>query len=313
MLAIHISRDTIKYAQLVNFKGTPFIESLGKVDLEDMLQFPDTSNAEITRSLSEKIVNIRNSAEFPDNATHIVIDSSWFPSLIHQVENELTDTDRDKYLTWRFTEMLDSTADHYKFTHQPLGSEDGATTTYLSIAIPNTFNTWVERITKASELAVQSVLTDVQALGDLLAATGNLDGEGNLQVVLENRSSGLKCSLYKDQDLAASFHADIDDTLALTPTVVRGEQALIKRVMRSIERALRGEQNPDTVLSKLFYFTSNGRENMVANLVSYPESCQELDLIGSFNFREPEFPNIDEYAVVVGALSQELETESSED
>ncbi|MCF7904931.1 MAG: hypothetical protein K9M49_07220, partial [Candidatus Marinimicrobia bacterium] len=259
MLAIHIARDTIKYAQLVNFKGAPFIESLGKVDLEDILQFPDTSNAEITRSLSEKIVSIRNSAEFPDNATHLVIDSSWFPTLVHAVEDELSEADRDKYLEWRFTEMLDSTADHYKFTHQPLGTGNGTTTSYLSVAIPNTFNTWVERITRASELAVQNVIMDIQALGELLAATGKLDSEGNLQVLLENHVHGITCTVFSDKDFMASFQADLDDSLTVTPTVVKGEHALIKRIVKALERALRGEQNPDTALSKIYYFTSNGR------------------------------------------------------
>jgi len=69
MLAIHISKDTIKYAQLVNFKGTPFIESLGKVDLGDILKVSDTSSAEISHILAEKITAIRKSAEFPDNST----------------------------------------------------------------------------------------------------------------------------------------------------------------------------------------------------------------------------------------------------
>ena len=74
MLAIHISRSTIKFAQLVNFKGTPFIESLGKVSLSEELHNPDMTNTQAIMSLAEQISSIRNSAEFPDTTTHLVID-----------------------------------------------------------------------------------------------------------------------------------------------------------------------------------------------------------------------------------------------
>ena len=79
----------LKFAQLVNFKGTPFIESLGKVSIEE-LQSPDMSSTQVIMSLAEHIATIRNSAEFPDTATHLVIDSDWFPMGIHPVDSSMS-------------------------------------------------------------------------------------------------------------------------------------------------------------------------------------------------------------------------------
>ncbi len=125
MLAIHISHDTLKYAQLVNFKGTPFIESLGKVSIKGGLRIPDTTNTEVIRSLAEQISSIRNSAEFPDSSTHIVIDSDWFPLLVHQVDEVLKGADQDKYLKWRVTEMLENATSQYSILHQELNRSAG--------------------------------------------------------------------------------------------------------------------------------------------------------------------------------------------
>ena len=59
MLAIHISRHNLKFAQLVNFKGTPFIESLGKVSLNNDINSSDMTNSQVIMSLAEQISKIR--------------------------------------------------------------------------------------------------------------------------------------------------------------------------------------------------------------------------------------------------------------
>lgn len=312
MLAIHISKDAIKYAQLVNFKGTPFVESLGKMDLDGLLTFADTGNAEITRTLAEKIAEIRNSAEFPDNSTHLIIDSTWFPTLIHDLDEDLGSLDREKYLNWRLREMLDTGSDNFRFIHQELARSNGKQN-FLSLGIPNSFDTWVDKISRPSELEVKQVIMDVQSIGDLLSTTHLLDGQGNLQVVLENKSEGIACWLFKDTEFTGFFHANLDLENKLSPGLMRGDQENIKRVIRAIERALGGVQNPDTALNHIFYFSSSGSTNTLANLQNYPDSCQPLKLVERFNFRDPEYPNIDEYAVVVGALCEEIRTGLGED
>jgi len=313
MLAIHISKDTLRYAQLVNFKGTPFIESLGKMDLGDLLQVPDTSNAEVTRALAEKIAEIRDSAEFPDNSTHLVIDSSWFPTLIHNVDEELTASDREKFLDWRFRELLDTSSENYRIVHQALTSQGAVDQKFLSIGIPNSFSSWVDKISRPSELDVQNVILDIQSLGDLLSTTHLLEGDDNLQVILDNRSEGFTCWLFKSSDYVGHLHAVMDLEGKLSVDLMRGDPDLVKRVARAVELALNGDQNPDTALAHIFYFSSTGSASTLTNLQNYPESCQPLKLVERINFRDPEFPNIDEYAVVVGALSDEIRTGLSED
>ena len=313
MLAIHISRDTLKYAQMVNFKGTPFIESLGKIDLEGLLTVPDTTNAEVTRALAEKIAAIRSSAEFPDNSTHFVIDSCWFPALVHEVDGELEEGDQEKYLDWRVREMLDAGAENYRFVHQALASKDAFGHNFFSLAIPNTLHTWIERISRPSELEVQNVSIDAQALGELLSITNLLDPEGGLQVVLENKQDRVDCWVFQNLDFAAYYQAVIGAENRLTVGLVRGDNDLVSRVANAVGRALNGEQNPDTALTTLYYFNSSGGVGRLTNLGNYPDSCKPLNLVEKFNFREPEHPNIDEYAVVVGALSNEIGAGTRED
>lgn len=313
MLAIHISHDTLKYAQLVNFKGTPFIESLGKVPLKGGLLVQDTSNTDVIRMLGEALKVIRNDADFPDNSAHIVMESDWFPFMVHHVDGVLQGADLDKYLAWRVTEMLESAASQYSTTHQALrrDSEDGVE--YLSISTPGIFNSWIEKISAPSELKIQNVILEIQALGDLLSASGQLDQEGGLQVVLDNQDGRIVCHVYQNKEFLAVFQGTINWDYKISIDYCRGDAKLVGQVSNAIERAIKGKQNPDNVLTNLFYITSSGDASLLNNLPNYTPTCTALNLVEHFNFRNPEFENIDEYAVVLGALSTEIQERFRED
>ncbi|MCF7824407.1 MAG: hypothetical protein K9N35_09590 [Candidatus Marinimicrobia bacterium] len=313
MLAIHISREVLKYAQLVNFKGMPFIESLGKVSIKDDLQITDATNSEIIRNLAEQIALIRNSAEFPDNSTHVIIDSDWFPLLVHKVDKALSAGDTEKYLGWRFSEMLENAMSQYRLVHQALNTNSEVAQTYLSIAIPQSFDSWIEKVFLPAELQIKNVITDIQAVGDLLAEIHYLDPEGGIQVVLDNRDKTINCVIFKDHEYLSHFSAALNWDYKLTLDYVRGDRDLVNGVRVAIERALKGKQDPDNVLTNLYYFTSTGDRSMLNHLTQYENSCKPLNLIDRFNFREPDFENIDEYAVVLGALSTEIRNGFSED
>jgi len=313
MLAIHITHDSLKFAQLVNFKGTPFIESLGKVSMKEGLQIPDMSNAEVIVSLADQILKIRNSAEFPDNSTHIVIDSNWFPIGIHQVDGVLTGADLNKFLKWRMDEMLESATSQFSLVHQKLRQSTENGVEYLTIGIPASFETWIQKIFAPSELEVKNVITEIQAIGDILAASGQLDTEGGIQVVLDNRGNNISCHLYQDQEFLGMFHAALNWDYQVTIDHSRGDFQLIKQVKEAIEKAIKGKHDPENVITNLYYYTSAGDETVLNNLQKYPDSCQTLNLAKHFNFRDPEFENIDEYAVVLGALSMEIRERFNED
>lgn len=313
MLAIHISRRSIKFAQLVNFKGTPFIESLGKVSLDQELQNPDMTNTQVVMSLAEKISTIRNSAEFPDNSTHLVVDSDWFPMGIHPVDGALTGGDLSKYLSWYMKEMLEGSESLYSTIHQELNRSSGKATQYLSLAIPHTFDKWLERIMAPSELELKKVITEMEAIGNMLTATKLLDFEGGIQVVLENRENTLNCHMFQNQEFSGMFHGSLNWDFKITLDHVRGDARLINLVKESIERALKGKRDPDNVITNLFYFSSTGDPSLLNNLEQYEVTCQALNLANHFNFRDPDTNNIDEYAVVLGALNVEIQERFSED
>jgi hypothetical protein len=313
MLAIHISHDTLRYAQLVNFKGSPFIESLGKIQLKEGLLSKDSSSGEVIRTLADHVSAIRNSADFPDNGTHLVVDSDWFPSLVHHVDGVLQGADLTKYLKWRMGEMLESSSSQYRTTHQELRRDHELGIQYLSICLPVTFDEWVERIVAPSELKAQKVILDIQALGDMLAASGHMDEEGGIQVILENQDARIRCHIFQDQEFIALFHASVNWDYKLTVDHARGSTELINPVVEAIEKAIKGKHNPDNEITSLFYFTSSGDPALLNNLSKYKPTCQPLDLVHHFNFRDPDFENIDEYAVVLGALSTEIQERFSED
>jgi len=313
MLAIHISRRLIKYAQLVNFKGTPFIESLGKVNIEADLQSPDMSNTQVVMSLAEHIAKIRNSAEFPDMATHLVLDSDWFPLGIHPVDTALSGTDLKKYLNWYTREMLERAESLYTMVHQELSRSSGKSAQYLSIAIPQYFDKWLERIITPSELELKKVITDMEAIGNVLTATRLLDFEGGIQVVLENRENTVNCHMFQNQEFSGLFHGSLNWDFKITLDHVRGDSKLIHLVKEAIERAIKGKRDPDNVMTNLFYFSSTGDPSLLSNLENYPDSCKPLRLADHFNFRDPDTENIDEYAVVLGALNVEIQERFSED
>ncbi|MCF7825237.1 MAG: hypothetical protein K9M55_08750 [Candidatus Marinimicrobia bacterium] len=312
MLAIHISRDTIKFAQLVNFKGTPFIESLGKVSLNDQLVSPDMTNSQVIMSLAEQISKIRNSAEFPDNSTHLVIDSDWFPMGIHPVDVALAGNDLNKYLKWYMKEMLDSSLSQYVTIHQELNRSSAKAVQYLSMAIPQSFDSWLERIISPSELELKKVITDMEAIGNVLTATKLLDFEGGIQVVLENRENTINCHMFQNHEFSGLFHGSLNWDYRITLDHVRGDAKLINLVKEAIERAVKGKRDPDNVITNLFYFSSSGDPSLMSNLENYEVSCQKLHLDNYFNFRDPDTENIDEYAVVLGALNVEIQERFSE-
>ncbi len=313
MLAIHISRDTIKFAQLVNFKGTPFIESLGKVSLDEKLNSSDMTNTQVIMSLAEQISNIRNSAEFPDSSTHLVIDSDWFPVGIHPVDSALAGNDLSKYLKWYSKEMLESSLSKYTMIHQEINRSSAKSAQYLSLAMPEAFDSWVERIIAPSELELKNVITDMEAMGNVLTATKLLDFEGGIQVVLENRENTVNCHMFQNHDLSGVFHGSLNWDYKITLDHVRGDAKLINLAKEAIERAIKGKRDPENVITNLFYFSSTGDPSMMSNLDQYELSCQPLNLGNHFNFREPDSQNIDEFAVVLGALNVEIQERFSED
>lgn len=313
MLAIHISHDTLKYAQLVNFKGTPFIESLGKVSIKEGLQIPDTTNAEVIRSLAEQISAIRNLAEFPDSNTHVVIDSDWFPLMLHQVDDVLSEIDLDKYLTWRITEMLENAVTQYTHVHQKLNHAPDNKVNYLSLGVPQSFDSWIEKVFSPSELEVKEVTMDIQAIGDMLSVSGHLDPEGGIQVLLENRKDTIYCHIFQDLEFKGLFHAALNWDYKITLDYTRGDLKFINQIKKAIEKAIKGKRDPENVITNLFYFNSSGDAAVLKNLDQYPNSCQTLDLVNRFNFRDPDYGNIDEYAIVLGALSVEIQEQFSED
>ena len=312
MLAIHISRKMLKFAQLVNFKGTPFIESLGNVSIEE-LQSPDMSSTQVIMSLAEHIATIRNSAEFPDTATHLVIDSDWFPMGIHPVDSSMSGNDLSKYLKWYMKEMLDSSESQYAVIHQELNRSSAKTTQYVSLAIPQNFDNWLDRIIGPSELELKNVITEMEAIGNVLTATKHLDFEGGIQVVMENRENTLNCLMFQNQEFSGLFHGSLNWDYKITLDHVRGDATLINLVKDALERAIKGKRDPDNVMTNLFYFSSTGDPSLLNNLTKYEESCKPLNLVECFNFREPETENIDEYAVVLGALNVEIQERFSED
>lgn len=313
MLAIHISRKMLKFAQLVNFKGTPFIESLGKVSIEEDLQSPDMSNTQVIMSLAKHIATIRNSAEFPDTATHLVIDSDWFPMGVHPVDAMLSWKDLSKYLQWYMKEMLERSESQYSVIHQELSRSSAKSAQYLSLAIPQNFDVWLDRIIGPSELELKNVITEMEALGNVLAASNLMDIEGGIQVILENRENTLNCHMYQNQEFSGLFHGSLNWDYKITLDHVRGDSNLINLVKDAIERAIKGKRDPDNVITNLFYFSSTGDPSLLINLENYPESCKPLSLRDHFNFREPDTDNIDEYAVVLGALNVEIQERFSED
>ncbi len=313
MLAIHISRNTIKFAQLVNFKGTPFIESLGKISMAEELQNPDMTNTQVIMSLAEQISSIRNSAEFPDTATHLVIDSDWFPFGIHPVDGALSGNDLTKYLNWYMKEMLEGSASQYSMVHQELNRSSAKAAQYVSMAIPQSFDSWVERVIGPSELELKKVITEMEAVGNVLTATKLLDFEGGIQVVLENRENTVNCHMFQNQEFSGLFHGSLNWDYKITLDHVRGDSNLIQLVKEAIERAIKGKRDPDNVITNLFYFSSTGDPSLLSNLTNYEVSCQPLNLGNHFNFRDPDTENIDEYAVVLGALNVEIQERFSED
>lgn len=312
MLAIHISHDVVKYAQLVNFKGTPFIESLGKVCLKDGMQLSDMSKAEVISALSEQITIIRNSAEFPDNSTHIVIDSDWFPMGVHRVDEVLAGNDLEKYLKWYMKEMLEGSLSEYSLVHQALNRDPERGIEYLSMGIPQSFDSWITKVFGPSELEVKNVISEIQAIGDVLAASRQLDAEGGIQVVLENRENSISCHLYQNKEFAGLFQGALNWDFKITLDHIRGDYNLIMQVKEAIEKAIKGKRDPENVITNLYYFSSTGDPTVLNNLKIYDNSCQTLNLGDHFNFRDPDFENIDEYAVVLGALNIEIQERFSE-
>ncbi len=312
MLAIHISHDTLKYAQLVNFKGTPFIESLGKVSLKEGLHIPDMSNTEVVMALADKIATIRNSAEFPDNTTHVVVDSDWFPAGVHQVDGVLSGGDLDKYLKWYMREMLEGAISKYSLVHQELNRSEDNVVEYLSMAIPDELDDWLKKIFAPSELELKNVITEIQAIGNVLSASKLMDSDGGIQMILENRDGIIHCHLYQNQEFIGLFQGSLNWDFKITLDHIRGNHKLIGQIKDALEKAVKGKADPDNVVTNIFYYTSSGDSTLLNNLKRYENSCQPLNLVDHFNFRDPEFDNVDEYAVVLGALNAEIQERFNE-
>ncbi len=303
MLAIYLTDECVSYAQLVNYQGEPFVESTGSIELKEGMHPSVADDPEIRKYLADTIAKIRNSTEFPDNSAHIITDSSWFPLIFHRVDEVLTQKDLEKFLQWRASEMLDKAGTQFDLIHQPV--ERGADyNLYLTMARPHGFIPWIEKILAPSDLTIDRVLLDIEAIGDLLSFTGEIPTPERI-VVVENRKHMLRCRVYQGQDIQAVFDIAVSWDYHMLLERVRGDSKLVESITEFLRRALQDPTATNPKVAKLFLFTTDGERSIEENLLKN-KYITALDLKRYFKFRDPENVSPDSLAVPLGVLGAEI-------
>jgi len=306
MLAIYLTDDQIGYAQLVNYQGKPFIESSGCVDLKQGISPSDAGNPELRGHLGETIASIRNNTEFPDSKTYVIIDSSWFPLQFHAVDTVLTDKDLIRYLGWRSQEMLDQAVEQFDLIHQPLAAPIlGGMRQYMSLARPQGIPAWIDRILEASELEVERIVLDLEAVGALLGYMGKLQQDQQV-LVLENRKDMLRARVYAHQDIQMVFDLGLSWDYHVLPERVRGDRAYVDRVVHSLRNVFRDPGAELEDIGKVLVYTSDGDPGMISNLLQHP-AVDLLDPTDHFQFRDPELKSAQPYVIPLGILALEIQ------
>ena len=305
MLAIYLTDESLLYAQLVNYQGEPFIETTGQVSLREGIHPSDAGNPELRQYLSGVISQIRNAAEFPDTNAQIIVDSTWFPLVFHEVDSILTPRDLDKYLSWRGQEMLDKAMGQYDLIHQPLGvDEEGSGIPFLTIARAHGLTEWIHKIVAPSELKIDRIMLDLEAGGEVLNMAGELDGDRPV-ILLENRRDQFRCRVYRNREIAGVFDITASWDYRLVAERVRGDRKLLMRLIKFLTRSLKEPDHEHPAPGKILTFQAGGDKAILKNLLKN-EYVNSLDVKHCFKFRDTELEAPETYAIPLGTLAQEI-------
>lgn len=312
MIVAQFTDGLVRYAQLVDYQGLPYIEALGNFTTQIDMSPSRWMRTNIRYEITDMVESIKSKVDFPDRQAVAVVESKWFPHLFQKVDSELPIEDREKFLDWQFQESYDFTPEAAHVVHQRLAGRVTSThLNYFSIAIPEEFRQAFTIGFDKAGLALSRIELDTFSAVDMLAYAGHMR---HLDRILLIGCEGLQyhMSLIEKGEIVAIADFTIGHNSEIGVDVLRGDWTDIDRIIIFLQTLLKGNPRRTSPVDHTYIYGRPLELDRWERLLKGPE-ISLFSPTQAFHLREPKVRNSSQYTELLGTVSNLIRKRFNED
>ncbi len=303
MIGAQFSDGLVRYAQLVDYQGLPYIEALGNFKTQVDFNPNRWLRTNIRYEITEMVETIKNKIDFPDRQAIAVVETNLFPHRYQKIDFELPSEDRLKLLNWQFQEAFDLNPENFKMVHQRLyGVEEPNFLHFFTIAIPVEFRQTFQTAFDKAGLALSRVDLDSLAAIDMLSYAGHMR---HLDQILMVGCDGIQYHLLLvvQGELIATADFSIGANSEIGIDVVRGEWPDLKRIVNFLHGLLKGNPRRSSPVDHTFLYGRPLELDRWERLLKGPEITL-FNPTQAFHLRDTKVLNASQYVELLGSISR---------
>ena len=303
MIGAQFSDGFVRYAQLVDYQGLPYIEALGNFKTQIDFNPNRWSRSNIRYEITEIIESIKAKVDFPDRQAVAVVEANWFPHFYQKIDRELPDEDRLKLLNWQFDEAFDLYPGSFKMVHQRLhGDEQGEYLQYFTIAIPEDFRQTFQVGFDKAGLTLSRVEMDTTAAVDMVSYAGLMRHMENILLIACDGVQ-YRMSLLVKGELVATADFSIGRNSDIGVDIVRGAWPDLDRILIFLHTLLKGNPRRTSPVDRTLLYGRPLELDRWERLLKGPE-ISLFNPTNVFHLRDTKVVNGSQYVELLGSISQ---------
>ncbi|OIO67465.1 MAG: hypothetical protein AUJ47_00095 [Candidatus Marinimicrobia bacterium CG1_02_48_14] len=312
MIVAQFTDGLVRYAQLVDYQGLPYIEALGNFQTPIDMNPSRWMRTNIRYEITEMVETIKSKVDFPDRQAVAVVEGKWFPHLFQKVDSELPLEDREKFLDWQFRETYDLAPDSAHIVHQRLsGHFIGSQLNYFSIAIPEEFRQAFSVGFDKAGLTLTRIELDAFAAADMLSYAGNMR---HLERILLIGCEAVEyhMNLIEKGEIVGIADFTIGHNSEIGIDVLRGDWSDIDRIIIFLQTLLKGNPRRTSPVDHTYIYGRPLELDRWERLLKGPE-VSLFNPAQAFHLREPKVRNSSQYTELLGTTSNLIRMRFNED
>lgn len=312
MIGTQFTDGLVRYAQLVDYQGLPYIEALGNFSTQVDMNPSRWSRTNIRYEITEIVETIKSRVDFPDRQALAVVESKWFPHMFQKVDSELPGGDREKFLNWQFHEAYDLDPREFNMIHQRLyGRNDNHYLHYFTVAIPGEFRQTFQTGFDKAGLTLSGVQLDSISAVDMLSYAGHLR---HLERILLIGCEGVQYHMIQIDKGEVTGTADfsIGKNSDIGFDVLRGDWSDVDRILIFLHTLLKGNPRRTSPVDHIYLYGRPLELDRWERFLKGPD-VSLFNPTQVFHLRERKIRNGSQYTELLGSISSVIRERFRED
>jgi|FLOH01.1.fsa_nt_gi hypothetical protein len=291
MLSVLFTESELRFSQVVDFRGEPYVESFGVIPFSDIIK---VDNASITLTWAESLKNLHKKLGYPEKKIIAVFPAQSFSYCFQMVDAALPENEKIRFLNWQGHEILDFNNDSDTLVHQKLSRVDSSEL-FISVAFPTSLKDNLSTACERSEFQITELIFDIQGMGQLLQYGQLFDHENTYCLNIDKHSNHYLIKFHQNE-LAGVIDLKLQNNGVLRPLLYRGNQIKAESEVKYFSDVIKGVADFKDSSDRRVIFNGRNPDEDSSHAYGY-------DFSGIFNFRHSiEGKNLNQFASTLGAL-----------